>query len=64
MIKEIKNDQWTLEALERLRLALGSYSDELDAMTIISLGATRINRLTEKMKNMKDIAQNILTVVG
>lgn len=53
MIEKIENDRTTLDALERLRLALGDYSDDCGACVIMSNGATRINRLTEKVTQLQ-----------
>lgn len=52
MITHIENDRSTLEALERLRITL-ELSDRVGALTIISVAASRINRLTEENKLYK-----------
>ena len=62
MITEIENNKSTLDALERLRQALGEISDNVDACTVISLAATRINRLQDTLNgkyNSKEAEKNL-----
>lgn len=67
MIQEIPNDQTTLNALERLRLALGGLTDTSGACVVISLGATRINRLTEEkdklLNTIKDLQKKKTSLI-
>lgn len=53
MIRSISNNIPTIDALERLRLAIGEITDQVDAYIVLSVGASRIKRLTEENERLK-----------